>query len=80
MLEIDLDICAPTTSMLEAYMIQITKLALVVHTCTTYVTHGICKIDQHLQINHVGRQEMRVQVKNHAKGKLRTSSIVFGPP
>ncbi len=62
-------------------MIQIAKLVLVAHTCTTYVTHGICEIDQHLRISHVGRQEMRVKVKNLAKGKLRiSSSIVFGPP
>jgi hypothetical protein len=71
MLEINLDRCACTTSMLEAYTIQTTKHVLIVHTCTTYVTHVICEIDQHLQTSHVGRQEMKVQIKNHVKGKLR---------
>jgi hypothetical protein len=81
MLEIDLDRHACTTSMLKAYTIQTTKLALVAHTCTTYVTHVICKIDQHLQTSHVGRHEMKVQIKNPTKENLRTSSsTVFGPP
>jgi hypothetical protein len=81
MFEINLDTCAHTTLVIEVYMIQTTKPALMVHTCTTYVTHVICEIDQHLQTSHASRQEMKVQIKNPTKGKLRTSSsTICGPP
>jgi hypothetical protein len=81
MLETNLDIRGCTTSMLKAYVIQIKKPVLVAHMCTTYITHVICEIDQYLQTSHVGRQEMKVQIKNLAKGKLNiSSSTTFGPP
>ncbi len=57
------------------------QCAFVVHACTTYIMHVVCEIDQRLQTSHVSRHEMGVQIKNLAKGKLRTSSFaVFGPP